>query len=41
MWNFFKNLHEMDILKPIREAGEFTGPVEEKLKAAIVSFLEK
>ncbi|OGY99106.1 MAG: F0F1 ATP synthase subunit alpha [Candidatus Liptonbacteria bacterium RIFCSPLOWO2_01_FULL_52_25] len=38
---FLEKLHEMDILKPIREAGEFTGPVEEKLKAAIVSFLEK
>ncbi|MDP2599035.1 MAG: F0F1 ATP synthase subunit alpha, partial [Candidatus Liptonbacteria bacterium] len=36
-----EKFHEDDILKPIRESGEFTEAVEKKLKEAIKKFLEK
>jgi F-type H+-transporting ATPase subunit alpha len=38
---YLQDLHEADILEPIRESGEFTEEVEAKLKEAITRFLEK
>ena len=38
---YLEKLHENDILKPIRETGEFTPETEEKLKEALKRFLEK
>jgi len=39
--DYLEKLHENDILKPIRETGEFAPAVEEKLKEAVARFLEK
>ena len=36
-----RRLHEEDILKPIRESGEFTAETEEKLKKALEMFFVK
>ena len=38
---YLAQLHEDDILKPIRETGQFDEAVENKLKEAIARFLEK
>jgi len=38
---YLEKLHENDILKPIRETGEFTPEVETKLKEALTKFLAK
>ena len=38
---YMEKIHEADILKPIREKGEFDTDVEEKLKRAITQFFEK
>jgi F-type H+-transporting ATPase subunit alpha len=38
---YLDKLHEEDILKPIRETGEFKEETETKLKEAITRFLEK
>jgi F-type H+-transporting ATPase subunit alpha len=38
---YLEKLHESDILKPIRETGQFDETVETKLKEAITRFLEK
>ncbi len=38
---YLGTLHEDDILKPIRESGEFTDAVEGKLKEALARFMEK
>jgi len=38
---YLERLHEKDILAPIRETGEFTEAVENKLKEAVARFLEK
>ena len=38
---YLEKLHENDILKPIRETGDFSETVEQKLKEAITRFLEK
>ncbi len=38
---YLEDLHEDDILKPIRESGELTDIVETKMKEAITRFLEK
>jgi len=38
---YLQDLHEADVLKPIRESGEFKEEVEVKLKEAIMKFLEK
>jgi F-type H+-transporting ATPase subunit alpha len=38
---YLGELHETDILKPIRETGQFDEAVEKKLKVAITRFLEK
>jgi F-type H+-transporting ATPase subunit alpha len=38
---YLEKLHEDDILKPIRETGEFPPEVENKLKEAIGRFLER
>ncbi len=38
---YLTQLHEADILKPIRETGLFDETVENKLKEAITRFLEK
>ncbi|MEK7554967.1 MAG: F0F1 ATP synthase subunit alpha [Patescibacteria group bacterium] len=37
---YIENLHDADILKPIRESGDLVEAVEEKLKQAITRFLE-
>ncbi|HUZ93143.1 MAG TPA: F0F1 ATP synthase subunit alpha [Candidatus Paceibacterota bacterium] len=39
--DYLEKLHENDILKPMRESGEFPEPVENKLKEAITDFLGK
>jgi F-type H+-transporting ATPase subunit alpha len=39
--DYLEKFHESDILKPIRETGEFKEEVEAKLKEAIARFLEK
>ncbi len=36
-----RRLHEEDILKPIRESGDFTAETEEKVKAALERFFTK
>jgi F-type H+-transporting ATPase subunit alpha len=41
MLDYLRKLHENDVLKPIRETGEFTPEVETKLKEALGRFLEK
>jgi len=38
---YLEKFHEADILKPIRETGQFDESVENKLKEAIMRFLEK
>jgi F-type H+-transporting ATPase subunit alpha len=38
---YLRRLHEDDVLKPIRETGEFKPETEEKLKEAITRFLAK
>jgi F-type H+-transporting ATPase subunit alpha len=38
---YLEKFHESDVLKPMRESGEFTDSVETKLKEAITRFLEK
>jgi F-type H+-transporting ATPase subunit alpha len=38
---YLQDLHEADVLKPIRETGEFAEAIETKLKEAIAKFLEK
>ena len=38
---YLEKLHEDDILKPIRETGEFAEPVENKLKEALGRFIER
>ncbi len=38
---YLETLHEEDILKPIRETGEFTPETEAKLKDALGRFIEK
>jgi F-type H+-transporting ATPase subunit alpha len=38
---YLSKLHENDILKPMRETGEFPDVIENKLKEAIASFLQK
>jgi F-type H+-transporting ATPase subunit alpha len=38
---YLEKLHEEDILKPMRETGQFDEMVENKLKEAIVRFLQK
>jgi F-type H+-transporting ATPase subunit alpha len=38
--DYLSKLHEDDVLKPIRETGEFPEPVENKLKEAIAHFLD-
>jgi F-type H+-transporting ATPase subunit alpha len=38
---YLEKFHEEDLLKPIRETGEFKEEVENKLKNAITRFLEK
>jgi len=37
--DYFDKLHEADILKPIRESGDLSAEVEEKLKRALEQFL--
>ncbi len=39
--DYLEKLHDEDILKPIRETGEFKEETENKLKEAITRFLEK
>ncbi len=41
MLDYLGKLHEEDVLKPIRETGEFKEEVEAKLKAAITQFMSK
>jgi F-type H+-transporting ATPase subunit alpha len=41
MLDYLRKLHENDVLKPIRETGEFTAEMETKLKEALGRFLEK
>jgi len=38
---YLENFHDADVLKPIRESGEFTEATEGKLKEALVKFLDK
>ena len=38
---YLEKFHESDVLKPMRESGEFKEEVEAKLKEAITRFLEK
>jgi len=38
---YLEKLHENDVLKPIRETGDFPEAVEAKLKEAITHFLQK
>jgi F-type H+-transporting ATPase subunit alpha len=38
---YLEKLHENDVLKPIRETGDFTPETEASLKAAIGKFLER
>lgn len=38
---YLEKFHEEDILKPIRESGQFDEAVEAKLKEATERFLEK
>jgi F-type H+-transporting ATPase subunit alpha len=39
--DYLRKFHEVDVLKPMRETGEFKEEVEAKLKEAIGRFLEK
>ncbi len=38
---YLEKIHENDILKPIRDTGDFDAKTEEKLKEAVASFLAK
>jgi F-type H+-transporting ATPase subunit alpha len=41
LMDYLSKLHEDDILKPIRETGDFPAETEAKLKEALMRFLEK